>query len=196
MIKKLLVCIPVVMLALYACKPKASKESEKNGDFFPVLSFIRGQVNHVDTSFYQIMKFTRIDSVREDTEYIKREDFRMLAKDFLEIPDLSEPMYSKRFKEERILDEDLGRVLIIYIPIDPAKELIQRQEVLVTPSEGIGKMNSVIINYFSVTKDSSVDKRMLWRVDQSFQVTTNTQKPGIPESTNTIKVVWNEQTDQ
>ena len=191
--KKMLPFLPALLLLLLSCK---SKEKTKDESFFPVLSFIKGQVNHVDTSLYQIMKLNIIDSSRVDTEYVRREDFRELAKDFLEIPDLADPTYSKRFQEERILDNNLGRILMIYLPTDREKETVQRQEVLVTPDEGIGKMNSVIINYYSNTKDSSVEKKMLWRVDQSFQVTTITQKPGMPESITTTKVVWNESAEQ
>lgn len=188
--KKLLLSIPTLLIVLIACK---SKEKKTDTSYFPVLTVIKGQVNHVDTSLYQIMKFTPIDSVRTDTEYIRREDFRALAKDFLEIPDITEPVYQGRFEESRILDKDLNRVLITYIPNDPSKELIQRQEVLVIPSEGIGTMDNVIVNYFSNTRDSSVEKKMLWKMNQYFQVTTIKQKPGMPETITTTKVVWNEQ---
>ena len=180
--KKLLLSIPTLLIVLIACK---SKEKKTDTSYFPVLTVIKGQVNHVDTSLYQIMKFTPIDSVRTDTEYIRREDFRALAKDFLEIPDITEPVYQGRFEESRILDKDLNRVLITYIPNDPSKELIQRQEVLVIPSEGIGTMDNVIVNYFSNTRDSSVEKKMLWKMNQYFQVTTIKQKPGMPETITT-----------
>ena len=86
MIKKYILCISVTALALFACK---SKKEEVKETFFPVLSFIKSQVAHVDTSLYPIIKLTFIDSTRTDTEYIKREDFRSLAKDFLELPDLT-----------------------------------------------------------------------------------------------------------
>ena len=33
---------------------------------------------------------------------------------------------------------------------------------------------------------------MLWKVDESFQVTTTKQLAGQPETTSTIKVIWNE----
>jgi hypothetical protein len=189
MMKKLLSTIPTLLVVLLACKSKEKKTEE---GYFPVLTVIKGQINHIDTSLYQIVKYTPVDSVRSDTEYIRREDFRALAKDFLDIPDIAESSYNGRFEEIRLLDKDLGRVLITYVPRDPTKELIQRQEVLVIPSEGIGTMDNVIINYFSTTKDSSIEKKMLWKMNQYFQVTTIKQLPGKPETITTTKVVWNE----
>ncbi len=191
--KKLLLTIPTLVIILIACK---SKEKKEDAGYFPVLTVIKGQVNHVDTSLYQIIKLTPIDSVRTDTEYIRREDFRALAKDFLEIPDITDPSFKGRFEETRLLDRDLNRVLITYIPVDATKELIQREEVLVIPSEGIGTMDNLIINYVSNTRDSSVEKKMLWKMNQYFQVTTIKQKPGMPETISTTKVIWGEQSDQ
>ena len=37
-----------------------------------------------------------------------------------------------------------------------------------------------------------MQKRLLWKIDESFQVTTIRQLAGQPETTSTVKVVWNE----
>jgi hypothetical protein len=64
---------------------------------------------------------------------------------------------------------------------------------LIRPDPGGDKITSIIINSVNNSKDSSVQKRMLWQVDQSFQVITTRQLPGQPETISTIKVVWNEE---
>ncbi|MEI9911255.1 MAG: hypothetical protein WDO71_17280 [Bacteroidota bacterium] len=180
-----------ILLSFFACKSK-KKEGPQKEKFFPVLSFIKSQVAHVDTSLYSIRKIIYVDSTRNDTVYYKREQFRDLAADFLSLPDLSSSKYEDRFKEEKQFDETLNRVIITYQPIDPGKEEIQRQEVLIQPDPSGDKVTSFIIDYFTNNKDSSVQKRMLWQVDKSFQVATMRQLPGQPETNSTLRVTWNE----
>ena len=177
-----------------ACKSK-KKEPEKK--FVSVLSLIESQVAHVDTSLYSIIKVEQTDSLPEDTTYIPREEFRAAAKDFLSIPDLSDKKVARRYKEETLFDETINRVVITYTPENPAKEEIQKQELLVTPNTATGdKINNIIINRVISTRDSFMKQNMLWLMDKSFQVATTIQKPGKPEKTTTMKVTWNEGYDQ
>jgi hypothetical protein len=179
----------ILFLTLCACKQK--KQEDKSESFFPVLSFLKSQVAHVDTSFYTIKKINYIDSAHTDTVYVKREEFRGLAKDFLDLPDLSDKKFKKIYTEEKLYDASLNRVILTYKPLDPDKQEIQKQEVLITPDEAAGdQVRSFIIDRIMVSKDSSVQKRMLWQADQSFQVTTISQKPGQPERIYTLKVTW------
>lgn len=177
-----------------ACKEK-EKEDEKK--FISVLSLIEKQVAHIDTSLYAITKYVIKDSLHIDTLYIPREEFRSMAKDFLEIPDLSAKKVAKRYKEETRYDELLNRVIISYIPLNPEKEEIQKQEILVTPNIATGdKVNTILISRVINNRDGFLQKEMLWQMDKSFQVVTSTQKPGQPEVITTTKVTWNEEDDQ
>ena len=172
-----------------SCKQKQTEEKE---DFFPVLSFLKSQVADIDTSLYSIRKYVIIDSLDADTIYVPREKFRDIATDFLTIPDLSEPKYKDRYQEEKIFDETLNSVLLTYTPLNPEKEQVQRQEVLIKPDPSGDKITNIIINLSVDTKDSSVHKRMLWKVDQGFQVITTRQLAGQPETIRTEKVIWGE----
>lgn len=187
-----LVLAAIVLLS--ACKEK-EKEDEKK--FISVLSLIEKQVAHIDTSLYAITKYIINDSLHIDTLYIPREEFRSVAKDFLEIPDLSVKKVAKRYKEETRYDELLNRVIISYIPLNPEKEEIQKQEILVTPNIATGdKVNTILISRVINNRDGFLQKEMLWQMDKSFQVVTSTQKPGQPEVITTTKVTWNEEEDQ
>lgn len=181
----------IAVSIFFACKAKKEEDKET---FFPVLSFLQSQVAHIDTSLYPIVKLTYFDSTRTDTEYIKREDFRSLAKDFLELPDLSKPKFKKRFINEERYDETLGRAIFTLLPVNPDKEQIQRQEVIINNAGN--DVNSIYIDFFSSSKDSSVEKKLFWRADRSFQITTIKQKPGMAETVTTSKVIWNEPVDQ
>lgn len=179
----------LLLLSFIACKQKEKSAKEK---FFPVLSFLQSQVREIDTSLYTIRKLVYIDSVKTDTLYLRREQFREAAKDFLSIPDLSSSAYDDRYTEEKRFDETMNRVVLTYSPLKPEKEEIQGQEVLIKPDPAGDKITNIIINRIVNTKDSSVQKRLLWTVDESFQVITTKQLNGQPETTSTIKVVWGE----
>jgi hypothetical protein len=187
--------LSVIFIAAFACRER-DKSAHETEPFFPVLSYIKSQVAHVDTSFYPVIKITRLDSTHQDTVYVKREEFSNLAKDFLEIPDLSEKKYISLYTEEKFYDEGLNRVVFTYKPVNPEAAIIQRQEVLITPDPSGDKVKSIYIDLSIINKDSSVQKKMLWQVDQRFQVATIIQKPGQPETSSVIKVVWNEKNDE
>lgn len=157
-----------------------------------MLSFIQSQVADIDTSLYPIRKLVFVDSLRTDTFFIHRENFREEAKDFLAIPDISTSKYRDKYTEEKIFDETLNRVLITYTPLKPEKEEIQRQEVLIKPDPAGDKVTNIIINSVVNTKDSAVQKMLLWKVGESFQVTIIKQIAGKAETTSTSKVIWNE----
>ena len=184
--------LPLLTLAIVSGGCKSKKDEKKN--FVSVVSLIRKQVEHVDTSLYPIIKIEYTDSLRRDTTYIPREKFEEVAKDFLETPDLSDKKIAARFREEPAIHEKMfNRVILTYTPLDPSKEEFKKMELLATPIPGEdAKINNIIIMREITTRDSSLQKKMLWQMDKSFQVVTISQKPGKPEIITTTKVVWNE----
>ena len=170
----------------FSCK---SKEEPKKEGFFPILSFIKSQVAHVDTSLYQITKLTSIDSTW-DTAYIRREDFRKYAGEFLQLPDLSDEKFAAKYDESKFFDASLNRAIITYTPKNKTEE-IQREEVMIEPNAETGdKVKNVVVDRLINSNESSITKRMLWNVDESFQVTTIIQQQGREDSTSTIKIEW------
>ena len=184
-----LVLICSLSAASLSCKSKKAVDKK----FFPALSYIKSQVAKVDSSLNTIKKYVFIDSTRTDTIFLHRDQFKDAAADFLSIPDLTGADYQDRYTESNQYDETLNRAILICTPIKPGKEQVQRQEVLIKPDPGGDKVTNIIINTVMSSKDSSVEKHMLWKVDESFQVTTTRQLAGQPEKTSTYKVEWIEQ---
>lgn len=182
----------IALVFAEGCKNE-DKGQEKDA-FFPAIPYIKSQVAKVDTSIYSIMRIVFVDSTHNDTTYLRREQFKDAASEFLALPDITQKEYNGRFTEENNFDETLDRVLMIYTPKNNNKEEIQRQEVLIKPQPGTpeDQVTSIFFNTSQSTRDSSVEKKMLWKVDESFQVTTIKQYPGKPEITSTYKVSWNE----
>lgn len=192
--KTYLFFLPFLLLLTLSCKQKPKEEEKK---FISVLSLIEKQVAHIDTSLYAITRVVYTDSLHSDTAYIRREDFRSVAKEFLDIPDLSEKKVAKKYMEETRYDELLNRVIITYKPINSDDGEIKKQEIQVTPDLATGdKVNNIIINRVINNRDGFLQKDMLWQIDKSFQVVTTTRQPGQPEKITTTKVTWNEDSDQ
>lgn len=167
---------------------------QKKNDVFPALDFIKGQVAHVDTSIYSIIKLVPVTDSTYDTTYVKREQFRDLAKDFLETPDISKK-FGGKYAEERMMNNELGLAVFIATPKDDDLE-VRRQEVRIEPGESSGsndKIKSVYIEKFKNYKDSSITKRMTWYTDSRFQIVTIAQKGNEKEKTSVMEVVWNNQ---
>ncbi len=174
------------LVLFMACK-NSEDEKEK---YFPVISFLNSQVAHVDTSVYAIKKIIIQDSV-SDTSFVPREEFRQLAKDFLEAPDLSKKKFKEKYTESEYYDDMLKKVILTYTPVEKDAEL-QRQEIHITPGNGEeDKISTIILNRYQANKDSTIQRRLLWQVNERFQVVTTIQKAGMPEQTKTMKVIWN-----
>src|SRR5439155_4929007 len=186
MMKKGLVLIILLSTILFynGCK------QEKN-DVFPVLAFIKGQIAKVDTSVYRIIQLVSATDSTYDTIYVKREDFKNLAKDFIETPDISKK-FGGKYTEERMMNNDLGLVVFIATTRDENME-VRRQEVRIVPDPPNDKVRSIYIERFKTDKDSSVMKRMTWYTDQKFQIITITQKKNGEEKNSVMEVVWNDQ---
>jgi hypothetical protein len=177
----------VILPFLVCCKSKKN-QAEENGSF-PVLSFIQSQVAHVDSSLYSIMKIETVDSTH-DTSYIRREDFRKAANDFLSLPDIASKKWKDDYVESRQFDQDLGLVVLEYTPKDDKAE-IRREQVYIQPGNGEeDKVERIIIDKVFREGNTVIHKNMLWKVDSHFQVATSTEKPGSAEQIKTVRVTW------
>jgi len=185
----------VALLFIAACKSPEKKEDDKNERVTPVLSFIQGQVAQIDTSLFAIRKIEIGDSLHSDTFDISRTEFRAQAKDFLDIPDISLQKYKDQYKESQTYDQDLKLISFLTLPKTPSLSSdIQKQEVIIKPDADGGKIKTIYIDREVTTKDSSVIKKMIWQVDEYFQVLTLKQLPGQPETTHILKVTWKDYT--
>ena len=171
----LLLSIPL----LTQCKSGAKKEDAYA--FFPVASFVKGQVKALDSS---LATFTKIELVngKTDTTVISRQDAQALARDFMQLPAIDEDDYT----ETEQYDDLIQQVVINQIPKDQSAT-IQRQAVLIQPGP-IGeedKVKTIIIDQLLNDKSGAVQKNLLWEVDTRFQITTVT-----PQGPNRLQVIW------
>ena len=176
------------MLILWACKNKKKNENEK---FFSTVSYIQSQVKHVDTSLFKIVRIETVNGI-SDTSYIKRENFRDVAKDFLTIPDIASDKWSDNYDESNTYDEMLKNAVLTYTSKEKDNE-IQREVVMIDPDDaGNSTVRTIIIDKIENGKDSTIEKNMIWHVDRRFQVITKIHKPDKAELIKTLQVSWND----
>lgn len=184
--KKYYLLFFIIAASLFSCKGKKNKPEDSA---ISVISIIKGQLHHLDTSFYQIMKFTSSNGVN-DSAYLKREDVKEYAKGFLEIPDIAEKKLLNQYTEERIIDESQNTLSITYTAKDENME-IQKEIIIVNIDDlASGKVQSIYIDRFLPEKDSSVQQHLFWQMDKFFQIGESIQKENSPELTRTSKIVW------
>ena len=175
------------MVLLVGCR--TGDEKNDPSSYFPVLPYIQSQVRHIDTSVYSIIQ-VRKNGNASDTTYLKREDFRKAAADFLSIPDIGARKLRKKYRESRHYDEDIQKVIISYESKEDDVDVL-RQDIVILPTLGTqNEVESIYIERFLENKRGSVQKKMLWEVNRRFQVTSIAQARNQPEKIETVEVSW------
>ena len=189
---KCLFCGFFLVLLAAACKNKVKDTGDASG-YFPVVSYLQSQVRQVDTALFSIIKITK-KAGRQDTTYIRREDFKSAAQDFLSLPDIAGNDLKDDYTETKLYDEDLKKFVFTYLPKDKndAGE-ITRQDVIIEPNAGNGdQVQTIYIETVLNKGDSTVQKKMTWNVNQSFQVIKLINKKNQPETVETTNVTWSD----
>jgi len=153
------------------------------------ISIIKGQVNHLDTSFYQLMKFETKQG-KTDTSYIKREEIRELAADFLSLPDITQKVFDEKYTEDHLIDDGQNSLSIISTTKNDDLEL--RKQIIIVPLNELatGKVKSIYFDQHIEKDNMSIDKKLFWQIDEYFQVATIIQTKNLPEQIRTVKVTW------
>ncbi|HEX2607456.1 MAG TPA: hypothetical protein VHK91_08755 [Flavisolibacter sp.] len=183
----------LLLLFAASCASKKSEDEKKEGAFFPVVSYLKSQAKAIDTSLYRIMKIETTGPV-SDTQYIRREEFKTYAADFLNLPDITSSKWKDDYKEDKIYDEDLKSVILTYTTSE-AENPIRREDVMLngSPNEyGNSEVHTIIINKMETEDDLTTEKNMVWYVNKRFIIVTKTQKGTQPEQVKKLQVIWND----
>jgi len=182
----------LLLLPLLICCNSGEKSQDgEQTENFPALSFLQGQVRHVDTSLYHIVKVVS-EGNRSDTSIITREQFRKEAAPFLELPDITKGKWKNEYTESKLYDEALEKVVLFYTAKDPEAP-VQRQQVIIDPNQGTsGLVTTLIFDHYESRDGYSYHRNMLWEVNQYFQISENRPGPGGREIIRRTRVFWND----
>jgi nitrous oxide reductase accessory protein NosL len=184
--KNYLLLSTLVAIFCAACKEKKEPEQEPP---ISALSIIKGQLNGLDTSLYEIIKYETADAIT-DTAYLKREEARNIAAPFLTLPEIADKEYYKNYTEERLIDAQQGTLNITSTAKNENAE-IQKQIMIITLADGSsGKVQSIFIDRYIPSKDSTIEQKLFWEIDKYFSIGSIIEKENQPEKTHFTKVAW------
>jgi|SRR5688572_5710328 len=178
---------PTLIVILFAsCKEK--KEANQEAPI-SALSIIKGQLNHLDTTLYGITKYETADNTT-DTTYLTRDEIKKVAAPFLSLPEIADKNYYENYTEERLIDAQQETLNITSTAINENAEIQKQIIVIALADVSSGKVQSVFIDRYIPSKDSTVEQKLFWEIDQYFSIGSIIEKVNQTEKTRFTKVVW------
>ena len=183
-------CLIILCLAI-SCNNKKEETKDTSG-YFPVRSFLQGQIKALDTSMYRFICIETVNGV-SDTADINREAVTRYAKDFIDIPDITDPENGSDYSEMSSYDSLMGRVLMSYTAYDKEDIEVVKQDVTVVPGFGAmpDEVKTVYIEKIVSDDDTVTEKKMLWEMDRFFHIRTIKQTKNNAEQVHDLKIQWN-----
>jgi hypothetical protein len=158
--------------------------------FFPVTSFLKGQMNEFDSLAVTPLHIVYIKD-KADSQWIKREQLRSFLATFL-TPVIAEKNLKPYFKESRFNDLTMAAVTLSYDQTAPLPDSVPLQSwnVYIDPQSGNVKRIYIIKNI--KTNGQSITQQLTWENNASAQIVNILNKPdGSSELLNREVFIWN-----
>ena len=180
--------LPVLaIIIIIGCK---EKKDEKQEAPISAISIIKGQLNKLDSSMYVFKKIDRAEN-RSDTTFLRRDQIRNMAEPFLSLPDIADQKLYKKYTEERMMQADQEILSITSTLKENEKGEIQKQMLSIGFSDNArGHVNSIFIDTYRDSRDSTIEKKLVWEIDKYFTIYTTVHKENQPEKNYFTKVEW------
>src|SRR5450432_4158299 len=117
--------IAIIILILHSCSctnnnrqqpgTPATINEQKTDSFFPVTSFIRGQIITLDSLPVTPLQLTTVKE-KTDSVWLSKKELKPFLLPFL-TPVINETNYTKYFKETKFNDQTLNAITFTYDPI-------------------------------------------------------------------------------
>ena len=163
--------------------------TNKAKQFFPVLDYLKGELNNVDSFATAIRVYTTMNG-KTDSSMIKVEEFNGIMQEFLP-PELSKENFEKYYSESSFYDQTTQTSTFTYATKNDDLEF-HLIDVLVQGSESYDKVSSIYMEKFIGGDDSSMIKKMLLVGGKSLMInsekTVGNNKPVARQE----KYVWND----
>lgn len=186
-----IVLVLLLSVFLLNCKSKNEKPEVPAASFFPVNDFLKGQIAKLDTSALSFLKIETNNGI-SDTMAIRNVEVKQLAKDFLELPDISAAAVKNDYQINHLYDEELEAFAFTFTTKEDHP--VKSEHVVLEPTlnkDGKNDIRSIFIDFRQTKHDSAVRKNMLWETNKSFQITTITGSTSGEETIKRTRVIWN-----
>jgi hypothetical protein len=179
----LLICTIILMTACSENEPKKFEQEDKT--FYPIASFIKSELDLVDSLPLAVFKYT-IKDQQTDTQLIAKPDFRKIAESFIS-PDITAEPLKKKYTETVFMDATINTVTFSYATDDATAE-IRKIDVFINPETD--KVKNIYVEKISRGGDSAVIQKMIWTAGKHFSVSTILSLKEQPGLTVQEKYVW------
>ncbi len=175
------------------CKQKNTKAIDNvvndSTKFFPVNNFIQADIDDVIKTPYFIYKLTEYKpSLKKDSAVISREDFKLLANQFLQ-KNIATPELKYSYRETVFHDLSTKSFTITYSALNHELPV---QNVLILLNDSTNKLNRVFILCSSNKTDSSVTEQFNWKAGKSFQINRSIKRKDGTSLEEHNAVIWND----
>jgi len=193
-------CIGLIALLLLSCHNNNSNQAAVPSNqtdslrtdtaFFPVTSFIKGQMLEFDSMPVTPLHLTIINE-KTDSEWVKREQLKSRLADFLK-PEIDEKNLFPYFKETKFNDQTINAVTFSYDPIGglPDTLTLRSWDVYVNPTTGT--VTRIYIVKEIKNNNQDITQQLTWETGKSATLINIINKPdGSSEILRQEKYTWN-----
>ena len=198
---KILFFIAAISLVAVSCNNNKASNSNINSishttdsvkidSFFPVTSFIKGQMRMLDsmpvTPLHTITINNKIDSL-----WIKQSELKSFLSPFLS-PEIRETNLVNFFKETSFNDQTLNAITFTYDPLKVLPDSISliHWDVYIDPETG--KVTKVYLVKNQSEKLGTLTLQLTWKTDKYAKIVTLLNQPGgITKLIKEEKFIWN-----
>ncbi len=183
--------------ALFGCSENNKQTSAaininetKTDTFFPVTSFIRGQILILDSLPVTPLQVTIIKG-KSDSVWLTKEALMPLLEPFLN-PVINETNWSGYFKETRFNDQTINAITFTYDPeeIIPDSIALRHWDVYVDPETG--NVTKVYIVKQQKDSNQTFTQQLTWQTNIMAKISTILNKPdGNMELLKEVIFIWN-----
>lgn len=173
----------VLLFALISCTQKKQSNTivdqnitkEKIDSFFPVTSFLKGELVSIDslpiTPLYKINIKGKADSL-----WLKKEDIRKMLQPFVS-EEINETNLATLFKESKFSDLSLNAITFTYDPIEklPDSLHLRHWDVYVNPETGVVSKIYLIKTYTENKKN--ITQQLTWQTGLWAKIVSIENKP-------------------
>lgn len=195
MYKFLLPLLLLISITFVQCKQKHTKTIDTSVSdstkFFPVTDFIQTDINDVLQTPYFIYKLTEHKSGGRDSAVVSREEFKILANQFLQ-KNIATPELKPFYRETVFHDLSTKSFTITYSTLNHEPDV---QQVLILLNDSTNKLSRIFIFCSSNKNDSSVTEQFNWKAGRSFQINRFIKRKDGSEYEEHNTVVWNDKPD-
>jgi len=156
--------------------------------FFPVTSFLKGQLMLLDSVKVTPLKIT-VEKGKTDSAWIKMAELKTQLNDFVAF-DINETNMLPFFTESKFNDESTEAITFTYTPKGtlPQSISVRHWDIYVTPETGNVKRVYIVRNL--VKDGNNYQQQLTWQTDKQARITTILEKPGSSEIVKDTRLIW------